>query len=159
MTDLPNTLGDSHSQVNTTQQTVPVQPIPTPIHSVSQPIAVSVSSVGGKEKGIIPTPEVPVEEVGVMPELGSELKEVGVEQVSETVDLPQPVSESTGMTHIGPTTPVVTSTPLPVKVPLTDDQIQKALHQKVADSILWLAYWCMRQVKMAQAKITRKEII
>jgi len=48
---------------------------------------------------------------------------------------------------------------LTVKIPLTDDQIKKALHQKIYDSILWLAYWCIRQVKIAHARIAGKEVI
>lgn len=124
---------------------------------VQQPI--SVGGVGGKEKEVVKTAEGTIEEVGILPEIEPELKEAGIEQISETVELPQPVSVSTGMTHAGPTTPVSSQQPLVVKIPLTDDQIQKALHQKVYDSILWLAYWCVRQVKIAHARITGKEAI
>lgn len=123
---------------------------------VQQPI--SVGGVGGKEKEIVKTAEGTIEEVGVLPEIEPELKEAGIEQISETVELPQPVSVSTGMTHAGSTTPVSSQQPLTVKIPLTDDQIQKGLHQKVYDSILWLAYWCVRQVKIAHARIVGKEI-
>jgi len=121
--------------------------------------SISVGGVGGKEKEIVKTPEGTIEEVGVLPEIEPELREAGIEQVSETVELPQPVSVSTGMTHAGSTTPVSSQQTLTVKIPLTDDQIKKALHQKIYDSILWLAYWCIRQVKIAHARIAGKEVI
>lgn len=120
---------------------------------------VSVGGVGGKEKEIVKTAEGMIEEVGVLPEIAPELKEAGVEQVSETVQLPQPVSDSIGMVHAGSSTPVTTTQPVTVKVPLTDDQIKKALHQKIYDSILWLAYWCLRQIKIAHARVTGRETL
>lgn len=154
MTDLPNSgsVKPIPFQINNNPQ----QSAPTVNPSINQPVV--SSGVGGKEKELVKASgKPPVEEVGVLPELAPELKEVGVEQVSETVNLPQPVSHATGLTHAGPTTPVTAQLPLKIKVPLTDDQIRKGLHQKVADSILWLAYWCLRQIKVAQARVVKKE--
>lgn len=153
MTDLPSR-GSANPipfQVNSNSQQI--SPVNPPVNQ-----QVISSGVSSKEKELIKTSEKPpVEEVGTLPELAPELREVGVEQVSETVNIPQPVSEATGLTHAGPTTPVGVQPQFKVKVPLTDDQIKKGLHQKVADSILWLAYWCLRQIKMAQAKVVKKE--
>jgi len=36
----------------------------------------------------------------------------------------------------------------PVTLPLTEEQLQVALHMKVWQSIRWLAEWCVRQIKM-----------
>lgn len=152
MTNLPNI--QDNSQLNVLIP--PSQATPTNFQQ-SQGQVVPVSSVGGKEKETIDFGDTSVEEIGVLPEVPGELKEAGVEQISETVTLPQPVSDLTGMVHAGPTTPISTQQPLTIKVPLTDDQIQKALHQKIYDSILWLAYWCVRQVKIAHARITGRE--
>jgi len=44
-----------------------------------------------------------------------------------------------------------------VKLPLTEDQIQKGLHQQVWDSIRWLAEWCVRQMKMLKEKVMYKD--
>lgn len=35
-----------------------------------------------------------------------------------------------------------------VKLPLTEEEIQRGLHHKVWESMRWLAEWCVRQVKM-----------
>jgi hypothetical protein len=122
-------------------------------------VQVSAGGVTGKEKELISKLEESLEEVGIPPEVGQELKEVGVEQISETVELPQPISEATGMTYAGPTTPVSGQPTTKIKLPLTDDQIKKALHQRITDSILWLALWCLRRIQIAHARITGKEVV
>ena len=43
-----------------------------------------------------------------------------------------------------------------VTLPLTEDQIQKGLHQQVWDSIRWLAVWCIRQIKMLKDRVVYK---
>jgi len=35
-----------------------------------------------------------------------------------------------------------------VILPLKEEEVEKAIHQKVADSIRWLAVWCLRMVKL-----------
>lgn len=147
----------NNNQIIQQAEPIQTQQVVVPITPVLQPIQ-PVGSVGGKEKAIIPNSEIPVEDVGSLPELSAELKETGIEKVSETIELPQSVVKA-GLTHTGPTIDFASENPLPVKIPLTDDQIQKGLHQKVADSILWLAYWCLRQVKVAHARILKKETI
>jgi len=43
-------------------------------------------------------------------------------------------------------------TAVSLNLPLTDDQIKKALHHKIADAIFWLAWWCLRQISLATGK-------
>lgn len=42
-----------------------------------------------------------------------------------------------------------------IKLPLTDDQIMTGLHQKIWESIRWLAEWCIRQMQLAHLSVTR----
>lgn len=91
-----------------------------------------------------------VEPVPHVPEITDEMKENGVEQVHETVELPEEVKQA------GVTNADVLAVYEPPKenlipqIPLTTAQMQKGMHARVADSILWLVYWCMRQIKMSR---------
>lgn len=84
-------------------------------------------------------------------EIPPEVKEVGVQSIRDEIEIPQGVPS--GVTHMGPATPVATQPTGTVKLPLTDEEIEKALHYKIADSILWLANWCLRQIKIAHRKV------
>lgn len=94
---------------------------------------------------------IPLEELERLPELSPGVKEAGVAPIQGEIELPEGVPE--GVTLSGPATPVATQPTGLVKLPLTDEQIQKARHQKIVDSILWLAYWCLRQIKIAHQKV------
>jgi hypothetical protein len=91
-----------------------------------------------------------LQEVPQVPEISREMKEFGVEQVKETVELPQEV-EHAGVQHADSLVqyepPKENLTP---NIPLNTQQMQKGLHARVADSLLWLVYWCMRQIKMTK---------
>lgn len=86
------------------------------------------------------------------PEVPPELKEHGVEQVAETVELPPEVKQAGVETVDNLAIFEPPKEKLVADVPLTTQQMQKGLHAKVADSILWLVYWCMRQIQMAGRK-------
>jgi hypothetical protein len=44
----------------------------------------------------------------------------------------------------------------PVTLPLTEEQLQVALHMKVWQSIRWLAEWCVRQIKVLHGRARYK---
>jgi len=84
-----------------------------------------------------PTPESP--EAGVPKEVTS----AGVQFQPTTIPIPKPVSD------LG-VTPGPANIPMPTSVssfPITDDQIAEGLRKNVRDSWLWLAEWCIRQLK------------
>ncbi len=90
------------------------------------------------------------QEVPTYPEITSEMKEHGVEQMREEIELPEEVKKA-GVESVDNLT--VYEPPkenLIPQIPLTTAQMQKGLHAKVADSILWLVYWCVRQIKRAK---------
>ncbi len=86
------------------------------------------------------------------PEVPPELKEHGVEQVSETVELPPEVKKAGVETVDSLAVFEPPKENLIAKVPLTTQQMQKGLHAKMADSILWFVYWCIRQIQMGKVK-------
>lgn len=86
-----------------------------------------------------------IEEIGKELELEKEVKDSGVEIIGEELEIPEPVKKM-GVEPAGP--PILTQSPPVKKLPLSDDQIKKALHHKVADALLWLAVWCLRQLKI-----------
>jgi hypothetical protein len=91
-----------------------------------------------------------LQEVPQVPEISTEMKEHGVEVGSETVELPQEVKQA-GVEAVDDLAvyepPKENLTP---NIPLTTQQMQKGLHAKVADSLLWLVYWCIRQINMSK---------
>lgn len=97
----------------------------------------------------------PTEEVSEFmppPEVPPELKEHGVEQVAETVELPPEVKQAGVETVDNMAVFEPPKENLVAQVPLSTQQMQKGLHAKVADSILWLVYWCIRQIQMGKRK-------
>lgn len=130
MNDLPN----QHATGNTQQVTRDSQ---------------SVQGSLVKEREVL----LPLEKAGAAREveIPPEVKDVGVQPIQDEIEIPQGVPS--GVTHAGPGTPVATQPTGAVKLPLTDEEIGKALHHKIADSILWLANWCLRQIKIAHRKV------
>lgn len=92
------------------------------------------------------------EEVERAPELTAEVKKAGVEHVEGEIQL-TPQDKKVGMEAAAEAVPLTTSSVGTVSLSLTDDQIQKALHQKITESILWLATWCLRQLQLLHHKL------
>lgn len=111
---------------------------------------------GERKEAAIPLKEkvfkekVPIVEVGVPKEVGPEVKDwMEKLETGEEIQLPQPVTDdATGQ--------VIVDTPAPqkveIKLPLTEAEIQRGLHQEIVDSIRWLAESCKRLLE----KIGRK---
>jgi hypothetical protein len=93
-----------------------------------------------------------LQEIPVYPEISTEMKEHGVEEVKETIELPQDlkragVEQTDALAVFEP--PKENLTP---QIPLSTSQMQKGMHARVADSILWLVYWCIRQIQMEKKR-------
>lgn len=112
---------------------------------------------GGPKPGIIREKETVKREIigeDVSLEIDRSLKEQGVEQVGETLDLP-PEVQNAGVNQVSenlvlfepPTEDVAPH------IPLTTAQMKTGLQtKKVTDSLLWLVYWCIRQIKIISKK-------
>jgi len=112
---------------------------------ISEP---SSAGLGAKEKErMLERESKGIEEVRKEIELSQEEKEAGVEVISETVDLSEKIKEETGMEEVGPQVSI-SAQPTTVTLPLDDKQIKKAKKKNIVNSILWLAYWCLRQIKL-----------
>ena len=96
--------------------------------------------------------ETHLEEVERALELTAEVKRAGVEHIREEIKL-TPQARSVGIEEAAEIIPVSAPQTGVVNLPLTDDQIQKALHQKITESILWLANWCLRQLQLLHHKL------
>ncbi len=90
--------------------------------------------------------QVPIVEVGIPPEIESNkyLKEVNKE-----VSLSQKVRDKSGQVVMDNATPKEKIT---VTLPLTELEMNKALHLKVIYSLRWLAEWTKRLIKMVGSK-------
>jgi len=70
-----------------------------------------------------------------------------VETAAE-IDLPQPITDDQGQVVADDITP----RKVVIKLPLTEVEMKRGLHYKIADSFRWLAEWCLRLVKIAQGR-------
>lgn len=137
MNDLPN---DQQVKSNT-----PADSAGRQATSSSQSVQASLV----KEREVL----LPLEKAGAAREveIPPEVKDVGVQPIQDEIEILQGVPS--GVIHAGPETPIVTQPTGVVKLPLTDEEIEKALHHKIVDSILWLATWCLRQIKITHRKV------
>ena len=82
-------------------------------------------------------------------EVAPEIKDyvTKVETAAE-ISLPQPVTDDTGQVIVDDVAP----TKVKITLPLTEEEMHRGLHYKIADSIRWLAEWCQRLIKIAHGK-------
>ncbi|MEK7577388.1 MAG: hypothetical protein AAB492_02080 [Patescibacteria group bacterium] len=81
-------------------------------------------------------------------ELPHEVSAIGV-RVQPTIVVLPTVVQHAGVQAINPAAPVAPFTPA-AKMPLSDDQIAKGLHESVVNSVRWLTEWCVRRLKQLQ---------
>ena len=104
----------------------------------------------------LPSPErekVPIVERKLPKEIEPEVKDWLTKlETGEEIQLPQPVTDDQGQ--------VIVDTPAPQKVtvtlPLTEEEIRRGLGLKVVDSLLWLAEWTKRLLKIVGGKFIYK---
>ena len=122
------------------------QPIPTPV---------SGSSVG---KEFEPTTAIIESAQDVKQaqdaELPKEVSAIGVRLQPTTIVLPR-VVQNAGVQAVNPSASAIVIAPI-VKLPLSDDEIAKGLHEGVISSVRWLAEWCVRRLK--QVHIIVKDV-
>lgn len=103
--------------------------------------------------------DVTIEEVNKEPEVSSELREIGIKQREEKIEL-APDVRKLGVHASSPPSQISlekqSSLSSKTNLPLTDEQIVKGLHVKLTNSLRWLALWCLRQLRRTQT--TLKEI-
>lgn len=117
-------------------------PKTTPLSSAGSPEARAGIATG--EKPVVPEKETPKES-------GPEVKDYLTKlETGEEIQLPQPVTDDSGQPILSSAAPQQVT----VTLPLTDDEMKLALHQKIISSIRWLAEWCLRLVKITRGKIT-----
>ena len=101
-----------------------------------------------KETIISEHERIPVVERSTRVEFTPEIKKVESVVSGEEIILPQAVMDDTGavvLDNIAPQQVVI-------KLPLTDDQMNQALHLKVIYSLRWLAEWTKRALKILGGK-------
>lgn len=93
----------------------------------------------------------PIVERPVTPEVPPEIEHVEAVAGAE-ISLPQPITDDTGV--------VIVDTPAPqqvtVTLPLTEEEMERALHLKIIYSLRWLAEWMKRLLKMVGGRFVYK---
>lgn len=109
--------------------------------SSNQPI----SYVPNKEKEVIQkTSETYLTEIGQEQDIPQEIKKVGVIQRQENIEIP-PDLQNIGLKPTGSAVSLPAKPTL--KLPISDEKIEKGLHESIFHSLRWLAEWCLLQLK------------
>lgn len=136
----PNLSNNPQVSTNQTQGSIPAtnQPISTtPFHKESEPV---------KTEPFLKASE-------VEPDLENELKQVGVESITEKPALNKE-HEQIGVRHAKEATPVHTEPKGLVNLPIPVARAEEVVktHKKVSESILWMAKTVVRQFKKGTVK-------
>lgn len=130
------------------QQSQPpvANPVPAPPPSIT---------MGGKEGEVasVAPPELPLKAVAQEVVLPKEVASHGVSATPHTITLPLPLIQA-GVQAVGAHASVHPIASTGIHLPLTDDEIAKALHASVTTSVRWLAEWCVRQIKMVHSTVS-----
>lgn len=90
------------------------------------------------------TPESYLRELGKEHEIPQEVRKIGVVQRQETVEVPEDIQQM-GVHLTGISTPIPFQPTL--KLPITDEEIEKGLQASIFSSLRWLAEWCIYILK------------
>lgn len=99
-------------------------------------MALTEAQIGEKEK-------LPLEERPITPEVPPEIEHVET-IAGEEITLPKPITDSGGqpiLDNAAPQQVIIT-------LPLTEEEMQRALHLKIIYSLRWLAEWAKRLLKI-----------
>ena len=89
--------------------------------------------------------------IGQETSIPKEVLSAGVRVKPTSIPIPKSVAQM-GVKPAGQNIPVQTTSA--IVLPLTDDQIVVGLHQSMANSLRWLAEWCVRRLKQAHVAVT-----
>jgi hypothetical protein len=93
----------------------------------------------------------PVVERPTTPEIPPEIEHVETVAGAE-ISLPQPVTDDSGVVVMDNAAPKQVT----ITLPLTEEEMRRALHLKIIYSLRWLAEWCKRLVKIVGGKFFYK---
>lgn len=110
----------------------------------SQTTPVTGSPGVSKEGEVVPSSELPIQEIRKELELPKEVVSAGVRTQPTVVNLPKPIAQM-GVKPTGNN--VGFGTGSTVTLPLTQPQIAQGLKKSIVDSWRWLAVWCIRRLK------------
>jgi sugar (pentulose or hexulose) kinase len=99
-------------------------------------MALPEAQIGEKEK-------LPLEERLTTPEIPPEIEHIEAIAGAE-ITLPKPITDSSGQ----PILDNATSQQVTITLPLTEEEMQQALHLKIIYSLRWLAEWVKRLTKI-----------
>lgn len=104
-------------------------------------------ALSSKETLISEGEKIPVVERPITPEVPLEVK--GAEAVAGAeISLPQPITDDTGQVVMDNVAPQQAT----IILPLTEEEMRRALHLKIIYSLRWLAEWTKRLLKIAGGK-------
>lgn len=93
----------------------------------------------------LPTETVRPTEGELAREIAPEIKDYITKlETGEEITLPQPVTDDVGQLLVSPAAPQRVT----VTLPLTEEEMGRALHLKIIYSIRWLAEWMKRAIKI-----------
>ena len=102
------------------------------------------AQIGEKEK-------LPLIERPTTPEIPPEIEHVEA-IAGEEITLSQPISDSSGQPILDNAVPQQVT----ITLPLTEEEMQRALHLKIIYSLRWLAEWTKRLIKIVGGKFLYK---
>ena len=106
--------------------------------------------VGGLAKEVEPFSQGLISPSEKGPEISAELREIGVEEVSQTPQLTQEHTQAGIKVSQSPVEPVTTIAPVGFKSQLTQTEMVAAKKNRITDAIAWLAGTILRQIKRSR---------
>lgn len=131
-------------------QDLKIQPLagtsPVPPATDFKPPTMPVVPSGERKEAALPGAEkVGAAEIEPVKEKGPEIKDYVTKlETGEEIQLPQPVLDDSGQPIVSPAAPQQVT----VTLPLTEEEMNQALHLKIIYSIRWLAEWMQRAIKI-----------
>ena len=128
--------------------------LPDPITKTNPPIGFTPTGAGERKETVVTSPEkAPMVEISPPKEVGPEVKDWLTRlETGEEIQLPQIVTDDQGQPLVSPSAPQQVA----VSLPLTDEEMNRALHLKIIYAARWLAEWMKRLVKIIGGKFTYK---
>lgn len=104
------------------------------------------TGAGERKEAIVSAPEkAPTVEKAPVKEAGPEVKDWLTKlETGEEIKLPQPVTDDAGQVMLDNAAPQQVT----VTLPLTEEEMNQALHIKIIYSLRWLAEWARRLIKI-----------